>query len=174
MSRDEFDQLDELLRRGLPEPRVNWTRLKARITTALGAEAPDAGAEDEALDEALRTLPSVDDRVNWPRLRGRIVAAVRASTGVAAQHRRYRWIAGATAMLATAAALVLALLPYRTPVGQPAGVVQVLVYAPPAESAGVAYAHIAVAAPAAQPPERFFVIDPVQNPRPSEDTAGYY
>ena len=83
-------------------------------------------------------------------------------------------MAGAAAMLATAAALVLAVLPYRAPVGHSAGLVRVMVYPPPAESGGVVHVQIASAAPAAQPPERFFVIDPVQSPRPSEDTAGYY
>jgi hypothetical protein len=185
---DEWQRFDQALRRGLSAPEgVDWERLKARILSAM---EPDADAQDDLLDAALRALPTVDQQVHWSRFHARVMAAVTRSSvawasrpptasrppHAAPRRRRYtRVIAGAATLLAAAAALLLAFLPGRAPRAAPAGVLRVHVGAPPPNGAGVAYVQIAggPAAAAAQP-ERLFDIDPLPPITPSDETAGYY
>jgi len=156
---------------------VDWTKLKTRISAAIDA-APANTPDEDALDTALRNLPSIESRVSWPRLHERIVAALRRSD----QHilrRRWRVVLGTAAVagLAAAAALVLTILPNPSAPPLSSGVVRVTVGMPTATagtSTGVAYARVSVTEAAHDQPQRFFSMDPIQQPAASDETAGYY
>jgi hypothetical protein len=184
---------------------IDWGRVQARISqtiaragdTADTAVAPGDTAdkavapgdtvgaalmpsnEDQALDEALLGLPSIERQVDWPRFRHRIASTVRA-TGAQRLRRRWRLVGGSVAAvgLAAAAALVISLLPNPGGSTVSKGVVLVTIQTPAAASlgGGVAVARVSISnVPVAhEQPQQFFSVDPIQRPASSDDAAGYY
>ena len=174
----EWRRFDEAFRGQAPGMRgIDWTTLTTRISAAIDAAAART-ADEDALDTALRDLPSIEPRVDWPRLHERIVAAVRRSDqGV--RRRRWRVVLGTAAVagLAAAAALVLTVLPNPSAPPLSSGVVRVTVGMPAATagtSTGVAYARVNVTEAVHEQPQRFFSIDPIQRPAASDDAGGFY
>jgi hypothetical protein len=174
----EWRRFDEVFRSQAPELRgVDWAKLEGHISAAIDA-ADTSTTDEDALDTALHDLPSIEPRVDWPRLHERIAAAVRRSDqGVL--RRRWRVILGTATVagLAAAAALVLTILPNPSPALLSSGVVRVTVGVPAAAvetSTGVAYARVSVTEAVHEQPQRFFSIDPIQQPAASDDAGGFY
>lgn len=170
-----WQRSEALLHQGLPQPEaVDWNQLHARISARLNASAPPG--DDEAVDGLLRALPTVEQRVDWPLLRSRISSAVAQSARSSA--RRRRWLAGSAGLFAAAAALVLALWPHTPPVAPPVGVFRMTVSAaaPPsaAPEGGVFSMRVAALATVADPPQRFFAMDPLVPAGPSAETVNFY
>ena len=174
----EWRRFDDLFRSQAPElRRVDWAKLEGHISMAIDA-APANTPDEDALDTALRNLPSIESRVSWPRLHERIVAALRRSDQRILR-RRWRMVLGTAAVagLAAAAALVLTILPNPSPAPLSSGVVRVTVGVPEAvmgTSTGVAYARVSVTEAVREQPQRFFSIDPIQRPAASDDAGGFY
>jgi hypothetical protein len=120
--RDEWIRLDRLMRSAYRDLAiVDWARLRQRVSAKLG---PAGVGED--VDRQLRGLTAVEKQVDWPRLRKRISQAV-SEQATAPQVIRFplRRVAGAAALLATAAVLVLMLRPSSEPPSAPAGFARV-------------------------------------------------
>ncbi len=174
---EEWRRLDWLLRTGMGMlPAVNWNRLKERITTAIREPVGEADRSDETLDAVLRSLPNLDRRVDWSRLHRRITGSITRSEGQAAARRRLyvRVVAPATALLATAASLLLAWLPNVRPAVRPTGLAVALVGRPTGDTqAGVATAMVA-RLEGNLSSERFFMVDPVPSAEPLDELSGLY
>jgi hypothetical protein len=167
---DDWRRVAEVLGRMPPVvQQVDWPRWSARVSAAVEA---DAAAVDGRLD-ALVGAPAAMERVDWARLHGRISAAVRRerASGV---RRRVRWVVGATAGAAAAAAgLLLVLRAEPEAIDMPRGSVKVVLARPAALTEGTAIAKISAPAEVAAQPAEFFTVDPVSPARAGE-VAGYF
>lgn len=108
--RAQWVRLDELLRQPPAAlARLDWDRVKARLSVALDQSA-DAAQAEARLDEQLRALAAAEPRVNWPVFQRRIRATVEDDVANVRRVRRIGWrVSAVTGMLAAAAALMLLL-----------------------------------------------------------------
>lgn len=176
---EQWRRLDGVFRENLPQlPSVKWPRLARRISRAVDREAEDA----HGVDEVLRRLPGIDRRVDWQRVGNRIADAVAreaAKSRRAGGWRRFCRIAGGVAAVATVAAvLVLSVMPNARPERPSAGRATFAIGPPRVREAGtsdgVATVAITVLDVATAEPERFFMIDPMTTPAPTDDVPLFY
>ena len=175
---DEWQRFDaELTARLRVPPTIDWNRFQTRVSNTLDSAANADDKSEAALDNALRATPTLDEHVDWNAFRRRVSAHLDAhSTTTAARTLRPRILAAAVAALATAAALLIAILhPSTPPVPISTGVASVKISAPASLSnAGVAIVRLVHADASLGEPEAFFVIDPATNAAPAEELPGLY
>jgi len=175
---DDWRRFDEKLSAHLRvPPDLDWPRFHARVSDAIESAAGADNLSNTALDQALRASPALDEHVDWQDFRRSVAARLDASPPVSTSHApRPRLVATVAALLATAAALLLAVQQPSVPSATGTTGLATVMISPPAAppNDGVAIVRMIRVDTAINDPEAYFVIDPPTRNATPDEPPGYY